>query len=102
LENGYKLDWKDIVVKPSNEFFSRFFAGEGYKDGLHGLALSFLQSFSEMAIYLKIWEKQGFEEQKIESYNNLFIKISNDLFFWLQKISHSLLGKIRLKLRRII
>src|SRR5258706_2992203 len=57
---GYKFSWKDIVVKPANEFFSRYFFGEGYKDGLHGLALSCLQAFSELVLYLKVWQKEKF------------------------------------------
>ena len=54
VKEGYKLVWKDLIVKPANEFFSRYFFGEGYKDGLHGIALSFLQAFSELVLYLKI------------------------------------------------
>lgn len=55
LKDGYKLKWQDLVSKPVNEFLSRFFYGEGYKDGIHGLALSGLQAFSEFVMYLKIW-----------------------------------------------
>ena len=35
ISEGYKFSWKDLIVKPSNEFFSIYFFGEGYKDGLH-------------------------------------------------------------------
>ncbi len=61
----YQFEWKDLIAKPTAEFVSRFFAGEGYKDGLHGLALSLLQGFSELVVYLKIWQKEQFEEKKI-------------------------------------
>jgi len=62
ISKGYDLDWKDIIFRPANEFFSRFFAGDGYKDGLHGLVLSLLQAFSEFVVYLKIWEKMGLKK----------------------------------------
>jgi glycosyltransferase involved in cell wall biosynthesis len=61
FKSGYQFGWQDIISKPIGEFLSRFFAGEGYKDGLHGLVLALLQAFSELIKYLKVWENQGFE-----------------------------------------
>lgn len=60
---GYKFNWQDLVKKPTSEFLSRFFIGEGYKDGIHGLALALLQAFSELVLYLKVWEKGEFKEE---------------------------------------
>lgn len=65
-KSGYKFVWTDILQKPLSEFLSRFFAGSGYKDGLHGLALSLLQAFSFMIVYLKLWEKEKFAEKDID------------------------------------
>src|SRR3989344_3516029 len=62
-EEGHKFDWKDLFEKPLGEFLSRFFANEGYRDGLHGLALSLLQAFSFLVLYLKLWEMDKFKEQ---------------------------------------
>lgn len=59
------FEWKDIVEKPAKEFVSRYFQGEGCKDGLHGLALALLQSFSELVLYLKIWQIKKFEDKKV-------------------------------------
>lgn len=64
-DRGYKFDWKDLFTKPLNEFLARFFANQGYKDGLHGLALSLLQALSFLVVYLKVWEKSGFKEQQL-------------------------------------
>jgi len=55
----YKLKTSDLILKPVQEFNSRFFAGEGYKDGMHGLVFSLLQSLCEALIYIRLWEKQG-------------------------------------------
>ncbi|MFH1601741.1 MAG: glycosyltransferase family 2 protein [Candidatus Shapirobacteria bacterium] len=66
-EKKYKLSSADLVLKPMGEFLSRFFVGGGYKDGLHGLGLAVLQSFSEALIYLKVWEKNRYEEKSLEN-----------------------------------
>lgn len=65
-EEDYKFNWQDLLVKPLDEFLSRFFANKGYKDGLHGLALSLLQAFSFLVVYLKLWEMEKFKEQDID------------------------------------
>lgn len=65
LKGKPKFIWKDIITKPLAEFLSRYFAGEGYKDGLHGLALALLQAFSELILYLKVWQAEKFLEQAI-------------------------------------
>lgn len=65
IEGKHKFIWKDLITKPASEFLSRYFAGEGYKDGLHGLALSLLQAFSELTTYLKVWQAEKFMEQAI-------------------------------------
>lgn len=87
LKGGYVFTWRDLIKKPLNEFLSRFFEGEGYKDGVHGLALSFLQSFSEFTVYLKVWEKQGFTERNIErkELKEEINKVISDLKWWLRK-----------------
>jgi len=81
---GYKFIWSDLIRKPVEEFLSRFFAGQGYKDGLHGLVLATLQAFSEFVLYLKVWEKEGFiSKDKILSEFNLETEKSiKDLGFW--------------------
>jgi (heptosyl)LPS beta-1,4-glucosyltransferase len=65
LKTKYKFIWKDLVEKPFGEFLSRYFAGEGYKDGLHGLAMALLQAFSELILYIKVWQAEKFLEQGI-------------------------------------
>ena len=65
VNNGYKFQWPDLVQKPLSEFLSRYFASRGFEDGLHGLALAMLQAFSNIVIYLKVWEAEKFKEQEI-------------------------------------
>lgn len=67
IEKGYKFNWTDIPGKSFNEFLSRYLAGEGYKDGLHGLVLALLQAVSELLVYVKVWEKNKFKQEEISS-----------------------------------
>lgn len=63
VKEKHKFLWKDLIKKPTKEFLDRYFSGEGYKDGLHGLALSLLQAFSVTVVYIKVWQKEKFLEQ---------------------------------------
>jgi len=86
IDSGYKFDAKDLIIKPISEFISRFFAGDGYKDGLHGLILAFLQMFSVMLIYLKVWQYEGHEPKKAGFFTpvwqKIFIEKFKELRYW--------------------
>ncbi len=87
LQNsGYKFDVKDLIGKPISEFISRFFAGDGYKDGLHGLVLAFLQMFSIMLVYLKVWQAEGHEPKRpgylTPIWQKLFLEKFKELQYW--------------------
>jgi (heptosyl)LPS beta-1,4-glucosyltransferase len=108
ISSGYKFDSKDFLTKPIGEFISRFFAGEGYRDGLHGLVLAFLQMFSVMLIYLKVWQHEGHTPEKYGKFSPLWQKIfvekAKELKYWyittLLQLPTSKVKKIILKLRR--
>lgn len=86
INTGYMFDAKDLISKPLGEFMSRFFAGEGYKDGLHGLVLAFLQMFSVMLIYLKVWQHEGHEPKKVGFFTpvwqKIFLEKFKELRYW--------------------
>ena len=102
INEGYEFSWKDVITKPSNEFFSRYFFGEGYKDGLHGLALSFLQAFSELVMYLKIWQKEKFAEKDltISEVNLLMRDEEKELHYWQGDSQFKESGKLADRIRR--
>ncbi len=83
-QNKYNFNWKDIITKPTNEFLSRYFEGEGYKDGVHGLALSGLQAFSELVVYLKVWQMNNFKKQQlvIEDVIEVSQQAGSDIRYW--------------------
>ena len=65
IKSGYKFSWTDLMKGPVSEFIGRYFQGGGWKDGVHGLALAFLQAFSELVLYLKIWQEEKFEARSL-------------------------------------
>lgn len=85
LRKGYVFDFKDAIRFPFNEFLSRYFAREGYKDGFHGLMLAFLMAVYHFAIFAYIWEKKDFkteEKQDIVFLRDEFGKVKKELSFW--------------------
>lgn len=100
------FNWTLLITKPLSEFLRRYFTESGYKDGLHGLALSLLQSLSEVIIYAKLWQKQDFKKRKISlsEVESEFKKVFKEINWWFieSKIteSSSFVAKIWLKIKR--
>ncbi|MCL4338792.1 glycosyltransferase family 2 protein [Patescibacteria group bacterium] len=91
---------------PVREFVQRYFVQEGYKDGVHGLGLSLLQSFSEISVYLKLWELENFKEEKI-SVEDVRSMIENEYRhkrYWLYDLflskPHSILESLIWRIKR--
>ena len=107
--DGYAFTWKNVLTKPGNEFLTRFFAWEGYKDGFHGLALSCLQALSFLIVELKVWEADRFQEVNLPDFLGQFGKLTSQMIkdgkFWyfrsLTGNSHGL-GKLLYKVRQMI
>lgn len=76
---NYKVKTSDLILKPIQEFNSRFFAAEGYKDGVHGLIFSILQAFAIALIYIQLWEKEGSPEKIISKES--FVSASQETVF---------------------
>lgn len=108
IDEGYKFTLTDLINKPIGEFLSRFFAGEGYKDGLHGFTLALLQAFSTLIVYLKVWQEEGFAKHEnileTPSARKLFPEKFRELKYWLYTVRIHLTRnkseKFLLKLKR--
>jgi (heptosyl)LPS beta-1,4-glucosyltransferase len=102
----YKVKTSDFFLKPVQEFNSRFFAAEGYKDGVHGLVFSILQAFAIALVYIRLWEKQGAREKTLakESFVSASLETTFEYNFWftkyfLQEYSKNILKNILIRLR---
>jgi (heptosyl)LPS beta-1,4-glucosyltransferase len=87
IKNDYKLKISDFLLKPIQEFNTRFFASSGFKDGLHGLSFCLLQSFAVCLVYLKLWQKQGFDEKNLskESFVSASLESNFEYHHWFGK-----------------
>ncbi len=103
-KKGYKFSWIDLIQKPMGEFLSRFFAGEGYKDGVHGLALALLQALSEMVVVIKVWEVQGFKNEGLgkTELDQAFAKAEYEMDYWMQQSGIRKYGLSQRFLRKLI
>ena len=86
LNSGKQIHWFDAIRMPANDFLANFFSRESYKDGLHGLVLSLLQSFYAFLVFCKVWEKQKFWEYQNKEFlvevGQEFKKFNSDLGYW--------------------
>ncbi len=62
LHSGDSFTLLSATKLSISELMSRFFAGEGYRDGLHGLMLAILQSFYYFLVYAYYWEGKKYAE----------------------------------------
>lgn len=105
IKGSYKFIWTDLLKKPMAEFLRRYFADRGYKDGAHGLALSLLQAFSELILYIKVWQNEKFKEQHVSLKESVkfLSELEKDLDYWkfesLIREGGGLKERIRRKLR---
>jgi glycosyltransferase involved in cell wall biosynthesis len=97
IKEGYVLTHIDAIRFPFNEFLSRFFAREGYKDGFHGFMLSMLMGFYHFLVFSFIWEKHKFKEAEEkdfkEKFNEEIKSVKKDLDFWVKTASNAADGK---------
>ncbi len=102
VKNGYKFDWRDLIKMPSKEFLSRFFQAEGYKDGVHGLSLSMLQAFSELVLYLKVWQFEKFRKKPLNISQAVeeMRKAESDLHYWQWDALYKEFGGIKNLIKR--
>lgn len=90
-KEGYRFQWMDLISKPLGEFLSRFFANRGYEDGVHGLALSFLQALSHLVMYLKVWEIEGFSSKQLNlnDLRKVTIQAGGEVNYWFKHVALS-------------
>ncbi|MCX6726678.1 MAG: glycosyltransferase family 2 protein [Candidatus Shapirobacteria bacterium] len=105
---NYKIKLSDLLLKPTQEFNSRFFAAEGFKDGLHGLIFSLLQAFAISLIYIRLWEKNGASEKALvkESFVSGSQESIYEYGYWFSKYfrneySHNPIKNLFIKIRQV-
>ncbi len=106
IDSKYQLAWYDALRFPISDFIKIYFAQAGYKDGLHGLVLSMLQSFYSFIVFVKLWERQKFKtfDISVDDVSNEMQKSVKDFRYWIISVhiqnSHSTLTRIWYKILR--
>ncbi|MDP4011907.1 MAG: glycosyltransferase [Candidatus Roizmanbacteria bacterium] len=96
------------LTQGSSEFISRFFASDGYKDGMHGFVLSFLQLMYYPLVYFYYWEGRKYENvetKTIISDAETFAKtLLYEILHWLsvKNITHSTSNLKRRIIRKLL
>lgn len=57
----------NIFINPVAGFLSHYIHRRGYKDGVHGLMVSLIHAATKMMTYMKIWDLQNKEKNKIDA-----------------------------------
>lgn len=86
LKNKQEYTLSKALSQGIQEFISRYFAGDGYKNGMHGFLLSFLQLMYYPLVYFYLWEKENYKDidrQEIISDTEFFSKkLFREVNYW--------------------
>ena len=92
----------EALKKALSEFVSRYFADEGYKDGMHGFVLAFLQMFYYILVYIYYLEKKKYQDEDQKNLQNIIQQFFREALFsvnhWQNKMNlHSYGEKLKRK-----
>jgi len=82
FESKKDLTFSNAIVRALNEFISRYFAGQGYKDGGQGLVLAFLQMFYYLIVYFYYLEMKKFKVEGKIIEEEFFRKGLKETLYW--------------------
>jgi len=91
LKTKIRFNFAQASKKSITEFISRYFAGEGYREGIHGLVLSFFQMFYYFLVYFYYWESKKYENFKDDSLelpyavSRYFQNLWKESHYWLKE-----------------
>lgn len=96
MNKNYTFSYIDAIRFPFNEFLSRYFAREGYKDGFHGFVLSILMAFYHFVVFTLLWEKHGYKEleqkEVLQAFQREAKHMKSDFLYWM---THTQLKEIK-------
>jgi (heptosyl)LPS beta-1,4-glucosyltransferase len=85
IEQKKEFHLKEATKNAISEFVSRYFAGEGYKDGMLGFTLSILQLFYSFLVYFYYWELRKYSadiEEPAVNMKRFFAQGLAETIYW--------------------
>ena len=84
------LSLHETIRLSISEFMSRFFAYEGYKDGIHGFILAIFQMFYPLLVYFYYLEQTKYssnlsDKEVLQHTSHFFGKLNKESLFWKNK-----------------
>lgn len=61
-----KKSWRHFIFNPLSEFWRKYIALGGFRDGAHGFLLSWISAFLKMTLFMKIWRLQQLAPDQLE------------------------------------
>lgn len=103
IEQKKEYHLQEATRTAISEFVGRYFAGEGYKDGMMGFTLAILQLFYSFLVYFYYWEKRKYSadiEEPALNIKRFFAQGLMEVIYWNPKrVTDKILGAI---LRRMM
>lgn len=103
IEQKKEYHLQEAIRTAISEFVGRYFAGEGYKDGMMGFTLAILQLFYSFLVYFYYWEKRKYSadiEEPALNIKRFFAQGLMEVIYWNPKrVTDKILGAL---LRRMI
>lgn len=96
IESKKEFHLREATGNAVSEFVSRYFAGEGYKDGMLGFTLGILQLFYSFLVYFYYWEKRRYSadiEDPAANMKRFFAQGLAETIYWGPKrVTDKILG----------
>ena len=94
--NNTHLTFTETSRRALNEFISRYFAAEGYKDGMQGFMLSFLQMFNYFLVYFYYLEMNKYKDDPTVKPEHFFMQGLKESLYWkkTKSIKENIIRKI--------
>ncbi len=107
IQKGKDYTASEAMQNALSEFVGRYFAAEGYKDGMHGFVLAVMQMFYYFLVYFYFWEEKKTTDAKPEEISaNMRTFFAKGLFesnFWMMKKNLTgRLSNLKLKIQNIL
>ena len=98
IEEKKEFHLKEATQNAISEFVSRYFAGEGYKDGMLGFTLGILQLFYSFLVYFYYWEKRKYsadiEEPAINMKRFFASGLAETIYWGPKRVVDKILGTL--------